>query len=407
MNYALQARTSEEFIHLLTDSLPPRPEYFGRSVELNRQGAGAIEQLPRPKPVSAPDVYRLQSEGAIVLDTRPLQQFAVAHVPGSVHVALSGQYASWAARILGLDRHIILVGEDADHLRESQLRLARVGMEQVDTYLEGGIQGWLLGGYQLEYIPQVTVEEFDELRRREPVNILDVREAGEVAAGAIEGSQHIPLGQLPSRIAEVLRDKLLVVHCKGGYRSSIATSLLRRAGIVDLANLTWRLRCVDSGTGAAGSGKHFLAFDSATARHSFRRLGYARLDGGAKGRLRVLGDLKEYGLDGAVRIAIRDMEEVLLASRFEQANRRGGQKAEMVGDIFRVIETGDRCIRNSDFGVGSSKDQVVCGCEIDLADGIGWNALRAATHVAHVGAFDPIEGSKGWKREGEHQEYRS
>jgi carbohydrate-selective porin OprB len=101
------------------------------------------------------------------------------------------------------------------------------------------------------------------------------------------------------------------------------------------------------------------------------------------------------------------MEEVLLASRFEQANRRGGQKAEMVGDIFRVIETGDRCIRNSDFGVGSSKDQVVCGCEIDLADGIGWNALRAATHVAHVGAFDPIEGSKGWKREGEHQEYRS
>lgn len=238
MNYALQARTSEEFIHLLTDSLPPRPEYFGRSVELNRQGAGAIEQLPRPKPVSAPDVYRLQSEGAIVLDTRPLQQFAVAHVPGSVHVALSGQYASWAARILGLDRHIILVGEDFDHLRESQLRLARVGMEQVDAHLEGGIQGWLLGGYQLEYIPQVTVEEFDELRRHESVHVLDVREAAEVATGAIAGSQHIPLGQLPSRIAEVPRDKLLVVHCKGGYRSSIATSLLRRAGVLDLANLT-------------------------------------------------------------------------------------------------------------------------------------------------------------------------
>lgn len=238
MNYALQARTSEEFIHLLTDSLPPRPEYFGRSVELNRQGAGTIEQLPRPKPVSAPDVYRLQSEGAIVLDTRPLQQFAVAHVPGSVHVALSGQYASWAARILGLDRRIILVGEDADHLRESQLRLARVGMEQVDAYLEDGIQGWLLGGYQLEYIPQVTVEEFEQLRHHEPLNILDVREAGEVVAGAIEGSQHIPLGQLPSRVDEVPRDKLLVVHCKGGYRSSIATSLLRRAGIVDLANLT-------------------------------------------------------------------------------------------------------------------------------------------------------------------------
>jgi len=99
-NYALQARSCEEFIHLLTDSLPPRPEYFGREVELNRQGRGGADQLPPPAPVRAPEVFRLQSEGAIVLDTRPAMQFAVAHVPGSVHIALSGQYASWAARIL-------------------------------------------------------------------------------------------------------------------------------------------------------------------------------------------------------------------------------------------------------------------------------------------------------------------
>ena len=111
-------------------------------------------------------------------------------------------------------------------------------MEQVDAHLEGGIQGWLLGGYQLEYIPQVTVEEFDELRRHESVHVLDVREAAEVATGAIAGSQHIPLGQLPSRIAEVPRDKLLVVHCKGGYRSMIACSLLQRAGFRNVVNLS-------------------------------------------------------------------------------------------------------------------------------------------------------------------------
>jgi hydroxyacylglutathione hydrolase len=134
-NYALLARSEEEFIHLLTDSLPPRPEYFGRDVELNRQGASSLDQLPAPKPLSAPEVLRLQSEGAIVLDTRPAMEFAVAHVPGSLHIALSGQYASWAARILGLDKRIILVGEDADQLRESQLRLARVGIEHVDAYL--------------------------------------------------------------------------------------------------------------------------------------------------------------------------------------------------------------------------------------------------------------------------------
>ncbi len=162
-NYALQAGTSEDFIHLLTDGLPPRPEYFGRDVELNRQGAAALDQIPPPVPVRAPEVFRLQAEGAIVLDTRPAMQFAVAHVPGSIHIGLSGQYASWAARILGLDKRIILVGEDADHLRESQMRLARVGIENVQAYLEDGIGGWIASGYELDYIPQISVQEFSDL----------------------------------------------------------------------------------------------------------------------------------------------------------------------------------------------------------------------------------------------------
>jgi len=239
-NYALQAKSCDEFIHLLTDSLPPRPEYFGREVELNRQGASALDQLPPPKPVHAPEVYRLQKEGAIVLDTRPAMQFAVAHVPGSVHIALSGQYASWAARILGLDKRIILVGEESDQLRESQLRLARVGIENVSAYLDDGIAGWIKGGYELDYIPQITVQEFVELQDQEKdhIAVLDVREPGEVASGAMEGSIRIPLGQLAGRMGELDKDKLIVVHCAGGYRSSIATSLLRRAGFRDIANLT-------------------------------------------------------------------------------------------------------------------------------------------------------------------------
>jgi len=239
-NYALQTKSSDEFIRLLTEGLPPRPEYFGRDVELNRQGAGALDQIPRPVPVKAPEAFRLQAEGAIVLDTRPAMQFAVAHVPGSVHIALSGQYASWAARILGLDKQIILVGEDADYLRESQMRLARVGIENVRAYLEDGIAGWIAGGYELDYIPQISVLEFTELLEKEKdhIVVLDVREAGEVEADAMENSVRIPLGQLQDQTSELQRDKLLVVHCKGGYRSSIATSVLRRAGFRDIANLT-------------------------------------------------------------------------------------------------------------------------------------------------------------------------
>lgn len=239
-NYALQARSPEEFISLLTDSLPPRPEYFGRDVELNRQGASAIGQLPLPSPLEAKEVLRRQSEGAIVLDTRPAMEFAVAHVPGSLHIGLSGQYASWAARILGLDKHIILVGEDPDQLRESQLRLARVGIEHVDAYLEDGVSGWIEAGYRLDYIPQISPTEFAGLLESDKggISVLDVREPGEVAAGAIENSIRIPLGQLSARSGELDPSKLIVVHCKGGYRSSIAASILRRAGFRDIADLT-------------------------------------------------------------------------------------------------------------------------------------------------------------------------
>jgi glyoxylase-like metal-dependent hydrolase (beta-lactamase superfamily II)/rhodanese-related sulfurtransferase len=238
-NYALLARTPEEFVHLLTDNLPPRPEYFAREVDLNRRGAAPLSELPPLAALTAPEVLRLQKEGAVVVDTRPAMQFAVAHVPGSVHIALTGQYASWAARILGLDTRLIIVGEDPEHVRESQVRLARVGVENVAGYLAEGVAGWITYGFELEYIPQVTVQEFAELREQEPdrIAVLDVREPGELSGGVIEKSVCIPLGELKARTGELDREKLLVVHCKGGYRSSIATSLLRRDGFRDIANL--------------------------------------------------------------------------------------------------------------------------------------------------------------------------
>ncbi len=237
-NYALLARTEEEFVRLLTDNLPARPEYFAREVDLNRRGAAPLAQLPPLVPQPPREVLRLQQEGVVVVDTRPAMEFAVAHVPGSIHIALNGQYASWAARILGLDTRIIITGEDAEHVRESQVRLARVGIENVAGYVEGGVAGWIQSGLGLDYIPQITVQDFAALRQKEDVCVLDVRERGELSTGVIEGSIWIPLGELQARAGELERDKLVVVHCKGGYRSSIATSLLRRAGFRDVANLT-------------------------------------------------------------------------------------------------------------------------------------------------------------------------
>ena len=239
-NYALLAKSSEDFVHLLTDNLPARPEYFGQEVDLNRRGAAPLSELPPLAALSAPEVLELQREGAVVVDTRPAMQFAVAHVPGSLHIALTGQYASWAARILGLNTRLIIAGEDPEHVRESQLRLARVGAENVVGYLADGVAGWIKNGFALDYIPQISVQEFIELREQEPdsIALVDVREMGERTGGAIEESISIPLGKLEARAAELNREKLLVVHCKGGYRSSIATSILRRAGFQNVANLT-------------------------------------------------------------------------------------------------------------------------------------------------------------------------
>lgn len=239
-NYALQAGSCDEFIRLLTDNLPARPEYFGRDVELNRRGAAAVSELPPLAALSPAEVLRLQSEGAVVVDTRPPMQFAVAHVPGSLHIGLTGQYASWAARILGLDTRLIIAGEDLDHIRESQLRLARVGIENIVGYLEDGMLGWTRGGCALDYIPQITASELVALLESEgdQIALLDVREPGELGAGVLANSVRIPLGDLAARLDELDRSKLVVTYCKGGYRSSIATSILRKAGFRDIANLT-------------------------------------------------------------------------------------------------------------------------------------------------------------------------
>jgi hydroxyacylglutathione hydrolase len=239
-NHALQARSCDEFVHLLTDYLPARPEYFVRDVELNRQGALPLKALPPLKPLSSAEVLRLQEEGATVLDTRPAAQFAAAHIPRSVHIALTGQFASWAARILGLDARLSLCGEDVDHVHESHMRLARVGLEKVIGYAGQGIVDWVRSGNPVEHIPQIGVQELTRLltTARDQTAILDVREPSEVKGGAIEGSIRVPLGELTARLSELGHGKLLVVHCKSGYRSSIAASLLQRAGFREIANLT-------------------------------------------------------------------------------------------------------------------------------------------------------------------------
>ena len=253
-NYALQKMSREEFVSLLTSDLPVRPGYFALDAEINRAGAPALNDLPPLRALAPEEVERLtadRSSGAIVLDTRPAAQFGAAHIPGSVHIALGGQYATWAATLLGLARPIVLVAEDPQQLEEARMRLARVGIEKVAGYLDGGVEAWQRAGRALAEVPQISVVDLAQQLRDAPesVQVLDVRNAMEWQGGHIESARHAALDQLaltPAENAESRLAKLvggldpavpIAVHCKSGYRSSIASSLLARAGARSVLNV--------------------------------------------------------------------------------------------------------------------------------------------------------------------------
>ena len=233
LNYALRARTKDEFVKLLTAELPERPGYFALDAEINRSGAPALTTLPPLALLSPEDLLAKQATGAIVLDTRPTQQFCAGHIPGSVHIALSGQYASWAATVLGLDKKIILVAEDAEQLDQSRTRLARVGIEHVIGALDGGMANWT--NRPVAEIGQVTVDDLH--RELAHFQVIDVRRQPEFDDGHIEGARLMPLHKLESMLGSLDRDRPIAVHCKGGYRSAIAASLVQRAGFQNVMNV--------------------------------------------------------------------------------------------------------------------------------------------------------------------------
>src|SRR5262249_47302060 len=145
-NYALRARSKEEFIKPLTAEMPVRPAYFARDVELSREGATALDALHRLPALSAAGASRKQTAADVILDTRPAREWGAAHMPRSLAIGLNGQFASWAGILLGLDREVVVVSEDAEQAEQARMRLARVGIERASGFLEGGIVAWIREG---------------------------------------------------------------------------------------------------------------------------------------------------------------------------------------------------------------------------------------------------------------------
>ncbi len=237
-NYALRPMPKEEFVKMMTTDLPEAPAYFGRDVQINREGAASLEDLPAPPALSPQEVARLQKSGAAVLDTRPAAQYGAGHVFGSWNIGLSGQFASWVGTFLAAETSIVLVAEDEERVKEARMRLARVGLENVAGYLAGGVLSWDAAGLPLARTEQITVDELAaRLREGASLQVLDVRRPGEWQAGHIPSARHLPLNTLPQRAAEISADRPIAAICAGGYRSSIATSILERHGFQKITNV--------------------------------------------------------------------------------------------------------------------------------------------------------------------------
>lgn len=241
-NYALQIPSREAFIAQTTANLPARPDYFLEDAEINRSGAAALTELPSLPALSPAELGALLRRDAKInlLDVRSGESFAAAHIPGAIGIALSGQFASWAGGILGIHSNPILIGDTVEQIEEARLRLARVGIEDLRGNLAGGLAAWQSAGLPVIGTPQITPEELNQKLRQgiwRAEDVLDVRREGEWQAGHIPEVRCRPLDTFPRGLPTVDRNRPVAVHCKSGYRSLIACSLLERAGHRNVINV--------------------------------------------------------------------------------------------------------------------------------------------------------------------------
>ncbi|MFZ3263974.1 MAG: rhodanese-like domain-containing protein [Terriglobales bacterium] len=241
-NYALQIASREEFIRQLTTNLPSRPDYFLEDAQINRSGAATLTELAPLRALSPVDVESLLRQNAWVLDVRSGDEFAAGHVPGSIGIALSGQFASWAGGILGIHANPVLVADSDAQIEEARLRLARVGIEDLRGYLAGGVAAWQKAGLPVLQTPQISVLELNRKLsagdRSTNYDVLDVRREGEWQAAHIAEAEWQALDTFPGGLPEINAQRTVAVHCKSGYRSMIACSLLERAGHRNVINVT-------------------------------------------------------------------------------------------------------------------------------------------------------------------------
>jgi len=239
LNYALQPMSKEQFILLVTADQPDAPAYFTYDAILNtRERATLDKNLEQVlHPIDLDELLRMGDAGSQILDVRDAAEYAKGHLAGSINVGLGGQYATWAGTVLDRAKPIVIVAEPGRE-QEAALRLGRIGFDHVKGYLRGGMEALASRPdlvWPTERISAPMVAE--ELASADPPLVLDIRNPREWDTKHIDGSVNIPLNHLQERIMEIPRDRRIAVHCAGGYRSSIAASILHQYGITHLIEM--------------------------------------------------------------------------------------------------------------------------------------------------------------------------
>src|SRR5262245_29533252 len=238
-NYALKPMSKDEFVHMMTADLPEAPSYFPKDAEINRSGARGLSELQPPQALTPQQALRFQEQGGVLLDVRSAADFGAGHVPGSVNIGLGGQFAMWAGSLISLNASIVVIADTGAQIDETVVRLARVGIENVKGYSEGGVKNLRAAGLPVETMTQISVAELNERIADDDMQIVDVRRPGEYVNGHVPRALNAPLASLAKSLGplNLEKDKLTAVICAGGYRSSAAASLLQQQGFSNLLNV--------------------------------------------------------------------------------------------------------------------------------------------------------------------------
>ncbi|MEO5820696.1 MAG: MBL fold metallo-hydrolase [Vicinamibacteraceae bacterium] len=250
-NYALQPMSKAAFVELVTADQPDAPSYFTYDAVLNSQEHATLDEtLERVSALTLDRVLALQAVGAQVLDTRDPAEFAAAHMAGSINVGLGGQYATWAGSVLSREQPIVIIA-DPGREHEAALRLGRIGFDQVTGYLEDGLRSVesrpeLMRSTE-RLSAQVVADRVGDAAAGQAPLLVDVRAPGERQQKRIPGSMGIPLTRLAERLGELPADRSILVYCAGGYRSSIAASLLQRHGFAQVGEIAGGITAWEAG----------------------------------------------------------------------------------------------------------------------------------------------------------------